>query len=104
VDVFYKWVAEERFKSEVTERYRERLEKNRDKLFTFLVYNGVPWNNNIGENAVKLIASRRRDMKKTMAKDRMEDYLVLLSIYKTLHLRKTSFLKFLLSGATHIER
>jgi hypothetical protein len=25
---------------------KKRIEKNRDKLFTFLDYNGVPWNNN----------------------------------------------------------
>ncbi len=33
-----------------------------DKLFVFLDYDGVPWNNNNAENAIKLFASRRRMM------------------------------------------
>ena len=30
---------------------KKRIEKNRDKLFTFLDYDGVPWNNNNAEHA-----------------------------------------------------
>jgi hypothetical protein len=32
---------------------KKRIEKNRDKLFTFLDYDGVPWNNNNAEHAVR---------------------------------------------------
>ena len=41
------------FHSELAEGYRERLTKNRQKLFTFLRYDSVPWNNNNAEHAVK---------------------------------------------------
>jgi len=33
---------------------------NRDKLFTFLDYDGVPWNNNNAEHAIKAFARVRR--------------------------------------------
>ena len=39
---------------------RSRIEKYGERLFTFLDYDGVPWNNNNAENALKLVASRRR--------------------------------------------
>jgi hypothetical protein len=35
------------------------LEKNRDKLFTFLEYDGVSWNNNNAEHAIKAFARLR---------------------------------------------
>ena len=34
------------FRSDVAEGYRKRLCKYRDKLFVFLEYDGIPWNNN----------------------------------------------------------
>jgi hypothetical protein len=37
-------------------KYKQRFEKNRDKLFTFLRYDGVPWNNNNAEHAIKAFA------------------------------------------------
>jgi hypothetical protein len=39
------------FRSELALSYQKRLVKNRDKLFTFLDYDGVPWNNNNAECA-----------------------------------------------------
>ena len=39
--------------SEVGLALTKRIEKNRDKLFTFLNYDGVPWNNNNAEHAVR---------------------------------------------------
>jgi hypothetical protein len=38
---------------------KKRIEKNRDKLFTFLDYDGVPWNNNNAEHAVRAFARVR---------------------------------------------
>jgi hypothetical protein len=38
---------------------QKRIEKNRDKLFTFLNYDGVPWNNNNAEHAVRAFARVR---------------------------------------------
>ena len=41
--------------SELSKAFR----KNRDKLFTFLAHDGVPWNNNNAEHAVKGFAYYR---------------------------------------------
>jgi hypothetical protein len=37
----------------------KRIEKNKDKLFTFLDYDGVPWNNNNAEHAVRAFTRLR---------------------------------------------
>jgi len=46
VDRFYRRIPELTLHSETALKFKERLEKNRDKLFTFLNFDGVPWNNN----------------------------------------------------------
>jgi hypothetical protein len=42
--------------------YRRRLLKHRGKLFTFPGHDGVPWNNDNAENAVKRFVTRRKVM------------------------------------------
>jgi hypothetical protein len=88
--------------SELARRYQNRLLKNRDKLFTFLDHDGVPWNNNNAENAVKLFASRRNTLGVPFTVAGIRNYLLLLSIYQTLRYRNLSFWRFLLSGETDI--
>jgi hypothetical protein len=66
-------------------------------LFTFLKYDGVPWNNNNAEYAIKQFAYYREKTKKALAEDGLRDYLVLLSICQTCHYKGVSFLMFLLS-------
>jgi hypothetical protein len=56
---FLQAIATESLGSEVAEGYRKRLLKSQDKLFTCLDYDGVPWNNNNAEHAVKGFASYR---------------------------------------------
>ncbi len=58
---------------------------------------GVPWNNNCAENAIKRFAYYREDTVGTMTEAGLNDYLVLLSIYQTCRYKGVSFLKFLLS-------
>ena len=47
------------YRSELAEGYQKRLLKNEGKLFTFLDHDGVPWNNNDAEHAIKAFASFR---------------------------------------------
>jgi predicted RecB family nuclease len=98
VQRFYDELFGGAYKSETAQYYQKRIEKYKDKLFLFLDYDGVPWNNNTAENAVKLIASRRKVIGTAFTEDGIKDYLVLLSIYQTLRYRQASFLTFLLSG------
>jgi hypothetical protein len=103
VDRFFQTAAAKPFHSEVAEGYRKRLLKYRDKLFTFLDHDGVPWNNNNAEHAVKGFAYYREVADNLLTEAGLNQYLVLLSVYQTCKYKGVSFLKFLLSGETNID-
>jgi predicted RecB family nuclease len=103
VDRFFQTAAAVPLHSEVAEGYRKRLLKYRDKLFTFLDHDGVPWNNNNAEHAVKGFAYYREVADNLFTEPGLKQYLVLLSIYQTCKYKGVSFLKFLLSGQTDID-
>jgi predicted RecB family nuclease len=100
---FFESLAGQSFRSEAAEALRQRLLKNRDKLFTFVQYDGVPWNNNNAENAIKRFAYYREDTVGVMKETGLKDYLVLLSLCHTCRYRGISFLKFLLSRERDID-
>ncbi len=104
VDRFYARASAAAYASEVARHYRQRFLKYRNKLFTFLDHDGVPWNNNNAENAVKRFVSRRKVLGGTGAfsEKGFRDYLLLLSLYQTLRYRGASFWQFLQSGGTDI--
>jgi hypothetical protein len=103
VDDFYDRTCERPYQSEVAEKYRKRLLKFRGKLFTFLDYNDVPWNNNNAEHAVKHFAKYRMIADGRMTANGLQSYLVLLSIYQTCVYKGVSFLRFLLSGEKDVD-
>src|SRR5258708_1813484 len=103
VRLFYDDLFGTAYNSEIAQYYQKRIEKYKDKLFVFLDYDGVPWNNNTAENAVKLIASRRKIMGTAFTEDGIKDYLILLSILQTLRYHRASFWDFLLSGETDFD-
>jgi hypothetical protein len=83
VDRFYKFLGNNRFKSEVADRLKHRFERNRDRLFTFLWHDGVPWNNNNAEHAIKAFARLRDVISGTSTKKGVDEYLTLLSVSET---------------------
>ena len=83
--------------------YRKRFEKNRGKLFTFLDHDGVPWNNNNAEHAIKAFVRLRRSIGGKSSTKGIQDYLVLLSISETCKYKGASFLRFLQSGQVDID-
>ena len=103
MDRFFQTVVSQTLRSDVAEGYRKRLLKYRDKLFTFLDYDGVPWNNNNAEHAVKGFAYYREVADNLVTETGLNQYLVLLSIYQTCKYKGVSFLKFLLSRETDID-
>ena len=103
-EAFLDWIAKREVTSEVAQGYKSRIEKYGERLFTFLDYDGVPWNNNNAENALKLVASRRRLFGTSVSEAGLKDYLVFLSIYQTLRRKGISLLRFLLSGETDLEK
>jgi hypothetical protein len=103
VDRFYKGLGKVSYHSEVALKCKDRFEKNRHKLFTFLDYDGVPWNNNNAEHAIKAFAALRSVMEGTSTRAGVEEYLTLLSICETCEYQRLSFLDFLRSGETDIQ-
>jgi hypothetical protein len=91
------------FRSEAAEALRERMIKYREKLFTFIRYDGVPWNNNNAENAIRRFAYYREDTTRSLREAGLADHLVLLSICQTCHYKGTSFLRFLLSKEQNVD-
>ena len=74
-----------------------------ETLFTFLSHDGVPWNNNNAEHAIKSFAQYREVADNLLNVNGLRNYLVLLSIYQTCRYKGLSFLKFLLSKELDID-
>jgi len=97
-------LADFRFQSEIGLYYQERFSRNRDKLFAFINYDNVSWNNNNAERAIKLLATHTNRKIKLFSENRMREYLQIMSIYQTCVYNNVSFLKFLLSKERDAER
>jgi len=83
VEKFFCALEKRDYETEVAVAYKKRFEKNKTKLFTFLDCDGVPWNNNNAEHAIKAFARLRRTLGGTSTVKGLEEYLVLLSISET---------------------
>ncbi len=83
---FYKRLSERNYESEIVIKYRRRFDKYRDKLFTFLDYDDVPWNNNNAEHAIKAFANLRRKLGEGSSDKGIREYLILLSISENLQI------------------
>jgi hypothetical protein len=103
VDRFYRRLESGLGMSEAAKKFVERLQKNRDKLFTFLQFDGVPWNNNNAEHAIKAYASLRRVIEGRSTEKGLSDFLILLSICETCKYKKIDFLDFLRSGLKNVD-
>jgi hypothetical protein len=71
--------------------------------FSRFSYDGIPWNNNNAEHAVKHFAKYRRLANGRFAVEGLRDYLKLLSVYVTCKYKAVSFLEFLLSKGRDID-
>jgi predicted RecB family nuclease len=100
---FFDSVAGADYRSELADGYRGRMLRNRGTLFTFIKHDGVPWNNNNAEHAVKQFAYYRELADGLFTEKGLSDYLVLLSMRLTCKYKGVSFLKFLLSRQMDID-
>ena len=100
---FYEWLLAQQWQSEVATKCKQRFEKNRKKLFTFLSYDGVPWNNNNAEHAMKAFAFLREDIEGPATPTGIEEYLILLSVSETCRYKNVDFLAFLCSREKDID-
>jgi hypothetical protein len=105
VDVarFYRRLPQTEHQSDAALKCRTRLEKDRGKLFTFLEHDGIPWNNNNAEHAIKAFARLRRAIIEGLSTPKgIEEYLILLSVCQTCKYMGVDFLDFLRSGEKDI--
>jgi len=91
------------YNSELVQKYQKRFNKTKDKLFTFLDFDGVPWNNNNAEHTIKHFADYRRNLSSQSSERGLEDYLILLSVYQTCQYKGINFLKLLVSKEKNID-
>ncbi|MDI4238734.1 TM0106 family RecB-like putative nuclease [Bradyrhizobium sp. Arg237L] len=104
VTEFFDALTEPNCESDASKALQERLCRNRERLFMFLQYDGVSWNNNLAENAIKRISDYREDVGRSIKEAGLAEHLVLLSIYQTCRVRDISFLQFLLSRERDINQ
>jgi hypothetical protein len=102
VDRFYRKVVSVDYQSRAAVACKERFEKNRNKLFTFLKFDGVPWNNNNAEHAIKAFARLRDFIESGATEKGIREYLILLSVCQTCKYSGLDFLDFLRSGEKDI--
>ena len=103
VDRFYDALSQRNYQTELATGYRRRFEKYRDRLFTFLSCDGIPWNNNNAAHAIKAFARLRNVIGTNGTAKSMRDYLVLLSVAETCKCKGLNFLSFLRSGSTDVD-
>jgi predicted RecB family nuclease len=103
VNRFYRQLSTMPIQSGAAVKLRDRFQKNRDKLFTFLSFDGVPWNNNNAEHAVKAFATLRKVIGGSSTEQGIREYLILLSICETCKYKRLDFLDFLRSGEKTVE-
>ena len=83
--------------------FQKRFTKNQGVLFTFLEYDGVPWNNNSAEHAIKAFADFRKRMGQSFTRTTLPEFLILLSVWQTCKSKGINFLKFLCSKQQDID-
>jgi transposase len=104
IEQFYQGViAKKNYRSELTLKYQKRFVRYRESLFTFLEHDGIPWNNNMVERALRQLAVQRK-ISGTFFQSVARHFLLLLGIMQTCRLQNKSFLRFLLSGEKDIDQ
>ena len=94
---FIEKVGEQHVSSEAAMKYKKRIQKYGNRLFTFLDYDRVPWQNNNAEHAIHAFARYRRFADGRFTKKSISDHLAILSVFQTCEYRGIDVLDFLLS-------
>ena len=103
IDQFYERVITDRiYRSDLTMKYQSRFKRYRQSLFTFIEYDGIPWNNNMAERAIRHLAVQRK-ISGFFFKSVAPRYLLMLGITQTCRFQGKSLLKFLMSGEKDID-
>lgn len=100
---FYERTIDDRaYECDVTTKYQKRFVRYRESLFAFLEEDGIPWNNNTAERAIRHLAVQRK-ISGSFRRRTATEYLRLLGIGQTCRFQEKSFLRFLLSGEKDVD-
>ena len=99
---FYRKIAKLECRSEQAIKCRQRFERYRDKLFTFLDHDDIPWHNNNAEHAIKAFAKLRDISRGSFTERTVKNSLILLSICQTCKYSDLDFFEFLRTGENDI--
>ena len=103
VDRFYKRSVDgRRYESDATIKFQNRFDRYRDSLFVFLEVEGLPWENNMAERAIRQLAVQRK-ISGFFYEDGARRYLRLLAIAQSCRFQEKSFLRFLLSSTKDLD-
>lgn len=103
VDRFYRRSIDDvAWDSEIIQTYQKRFLRYRDSLFLFLTEEGLPWNNNAAERAIRQLAIQRKISGSFFVKG-ATDYLRLLGIAQSCRFQDKAFLRFLLSEERDVD-
>jgi hypothetical protein len=103
IDLFYKKnIDRQVYKFEVTTKYQKRFQRYRNSLFIFLEEDGIPWNNNMAERAIRQLAVQRK-ISGTFFDSLVSEFLLLLGMAQSCRFQNKPFLKFLLSKKKDID-
>ena len=103
VNVFYKKAIDDRpTGQELILKYQKRFERYRTSLFAFLELNGIPWNNNAAERALRHLAVQRK-ISGAFSSRGAQDYIRLLGVAQSCRFQEKSFLGFLPSGTLDVD-
>jgi predicted RecB family nuclease len=103
VDRFYRTtIARGQSECEIVEKYKKRFTRYRDSMLRFLDEDGLPWNNNTAERAIRHLAIQRK-ISCSFSESGADEYLRLLGISQSCRFQGKSFLRFLLSGEKNVD-
>ncbi len=100
---FFEALSKRKVTTDVAIGYQQRFQRNRDKLFTFLNHDGIPWNNNNAEHAIKAFAVLRQGIRGMSTESGIREYLTLMSVRETCKYKGAIFLDFLRSEEKDID-
>jgi predicted RecB family nuclease len=103
VKYYRKNIDEIQYESDIARKYQKRLSRYRNQLFVFLDHDGIPWNNNMAERALRHLAVQRKISGSFFASG-MTDYLILLGVMQTCRFQNKPLLEFLMSVEKDIDR
>ena len=86
------------YNSKIAQKYQKRIRKYGERLFTFLDHDGVPWNNNNAEHALKKFAKFKKLSDGQFTERTVSEACVLLTVLETCDFNNINKLDFILSG------